>query len=228
MAPAIKRPSRRYHSEVRKEKANQTRIRVLDAAAMLFRKSGYSGTAITAVAEAAGVSAETIYASFAGKRGLLEGVIDATIVGPQSSVPLEEQREAWDAIARHPTARLRLRAYVTFSCGILARTSPIHHIIRGAADGEPFAVELRSRLLKERLESNATHLRDYIGSELRAGLTLREAAERYCALTSPELQHLLTVDLRWSLRAYERWVAALAEQDLLGLPDVQSQRMSVP
>jgi AcrR family transcriptional regulator len=215
--PVNPRP-RRYHSVLRAEQAGETRRRVVDAAARLFVERGYAGTSVAAVAQVAGVSVETVYATFGGKRGLLEGVIDATIMGPHAAVPLEQQQAAWNAIARHPTARARLRAYVAFSCAVLARTSLIHHVIRGAADGEPFAVELRARLLRERLASNTKHLGDYVGGELRPGLTLRDAAERYCALTSPEMHHLLTADLGWSLSAHEAWVAAGAEQDLLGPP----------
>ena len=81
---------------------------------------------------------------------------------------------------------------------------------------EPFAVELRGRLLRERLASNTNRLRLYTGDELRPGLTLERAAERYCALTSPELHHLLTVELGWSLQEYENWLATLVEKELLG------------
>jgi AcrR family transcriptional regulator len=170
-----------------------------------------------AVAEAAEVSQETIYATFGSKRGLLEGVIEATIRGPGASVPLEEQ-PGWGEIEQLPTPRERLRAYVRFSCDVLARTSPIHKIIRGASDGEPFAVELRARLLRERLESNTKRIRQYVGEALRPGVPLEVAAERYCALSSPEMHHLMTVELGWSQQAYEEWLAALAEAELLG-PD---------
>jgi AcrR family transcriptional regulator len=214
MSEPVKR-SRRYHSVVRAEQAERTRHRIVDAAARLFTERGYAGTGLSAVAEAAEVSQETIYATLGSKRGLLEAVIDATIRGPAALVPLEEQ-SAWREIERCPTARERLRAYVGFSCIVLARTSPIHNVIRGASDGEPFAVELRARLLRERLESNMRRLDQYVGEELRPGLTLAAAAERYCALSSPEMHHLTTVDLGWSQRAHEEWLAALVEGELLG------------
>ena len=209
------KPARRYRSAVRAEQAQSTKRRVIDAAKRLFLEQGYAGTTLSSVAETAGVAVETIYATFGSKRALLEGVIDATIMGPELPVPLEQQ-SAWDAIGAHLTARERLRAYVTFSCGVLARTSPIHTVIRGAADSEPFAVELRRRLLRERLASNTKRLDLYVGDQLRSDLTLDRAAERYCALTSPELHHLMTVELGWSHQAYEDWLATLIEQELLG------------
>lgn len=206
---------RRYSSSLRTEQAQLTRQRVLAAATRLFLDRGFSQTTVAAVADAAGVSPETIYATFDGKRGLLEGVIDESIMGSRAPVPLEEQA-TWDAIARNPTARARLRAYVEFSCGVLARTSAVHQIIRGALDSEPFAGALSARLLAERLASNLKHLRDYLGSDLRKGLTLKRAAERYCALTSPEMHHFATVTLGWSRRAHQDWIAALVEYDVLG------------
>jgi AcrR family transcriptional regulator len=216
MSDSVKH-SRRYRSVVRAEQAARTRRRIIDTARRLFSERGYAATVLGAVAEAAEVSQETIYATFGSKRGLLEGVIEATIRGPGASVPLEEQ-PGWGEIEQLPTPRERLRAYVRFSCDVLARTSPIHKIIRGASDGEPFAVELRARLLRERLESNTKRIRQYVGEALRPGVPLEVAAERYCALSSPEMHHLMTVELGWSQQAYEEWLAALAEAELLG-PD---------
>ncbi len=206
--------TRRYSSPSRAEQAQLTKQRVLDAAATLFLERGFAKTTIVAVATAACVSPETVYATFDGKRALLEGVIDATIMGPRAPIPLEEQAD-WDRIAQQSTAKARLRAYVAFSCSVLARTSALHHVIRGAADCEPFAVELSARLLSERLTSNTRRLRAYIGDELRSGLDIRRAVERYCALSSPEMHHFLTVRIGWSLRRYEDWLAELAQLDLL-------------
>jgi AcrR family transcriptional regulator len=214
MNEPVKR-SRRYRSVVRAEQAERTRHRIIEAARRLFGDRGYAATALAAVAEAAEVSQETIYASFGSKRGLLEGIIEAEIRGPEAALPLEQQGR-WDEIERLPSARERLRAYVRFSCEVLARTSPVHRLIRGASDGEPFAVELRERLLRERLDSNIRRLGRYVGSALRPGLPLTLAAERYCALSSPELHHLLTEELGWTRQAHEDWLASLAEAELLG------------
>ena len=94
--------------------------------------------------------------------------------------------KAFEAIEELPTPRQRLRAWVEPSRAVLARTSPIHAVIRGAADKEPFAAELRATLLKARLANpNAAHAGQYLGGALRPGLTYDDAAERHCALTSP-------------------------------------------
>jgi hypothetical protein len=45
---------------------------------------------------------------------------------------------------------------------------------------------------------------------------LKRAAERYCAVTSPEVHHLTTSKLSWSSQAYREWVTQVVERDLLG------------
>ena len=48
-------------------------------------------------------------------------------------------------VAELPGAPDRLAKMVEYSCGILARTRPIHAVIRGAADKEAFAAALGRR-----------------------------------------------------------------------------------
>ena len=213
--PRPVKTSRTYRSPVRQEQAENTRRRVLEAAHRLFLDHGYSGTTIAAVAAQAGVSPETIYGSLGGKRGLLDGVIEATIEGPEGPVPLDRQA-AYENIASLATPRERLGAFVEFVCGVLARTSPMHAVIRGAADREPFAVDLRERLLEVRLARIAHRIRADLTGALRPRLTVQRASERLGALLSPELYHLLTVEFGWTPGHYREWVSALAESDLLG------------
>lgn len=210
MSDPVKSPSRRYRSTLRAEQASLTRSRILEAAARLFLERGYRTTTVVAVAEAAGTAPETIYAALGGKRGLLEGVIENAIT-PGGRSP----DEAVAVMQALPTAHERLRAYVAFCCAVLARTSPFHVVLRGAADGEDFAIALRSRLLAERLARQTRHLRLLVGDDLRPGLASEQAAERFCALSSPEMHHLLTSDLAWTRDAHEGWLAALAEHELL-------------
>ena len=204
---------RRYHSPLRADQARQTRDRILETTFRLFSESGYAGTTIAAVAAGAGVSAETIYQSFGDKRGLLEAVIEAAIA-PETDFAAQE--DEWRAkILALPSAPERLELMVEFSCSILARTAPIHAVIRGAADKEPFAVELRSRLLEERLANQIERIRACLGSSLSEGLSVTEAGQRYCALTSPELYHVLTAELGWSADQHKTWLTSLLQTELL-------------
>jgi AcrR family transcriptional regulator len=222
-------PRRAYHSPLRADQAQQTRRRVLASAMQLFVDNGYAGTTVAAVAEHAGVSPETIYLSLGGKRGLLEGVIDEAITGPDNS---NKDDKWWATIEQLPGASQRLAKLVEFSCRILARTRPIHAVIRGAADKEVFAAALERRLLQERLAAQTDRIRRYLGGELKPGLSVAEAGECYCALTSPELYQLLTVDLSWTAERHKRWLTRLLQTELLGTDDdqpaVRGQRQSRP
>jgi AcrR family transcriptional regulator len=178
----------------------------------LFVERGYAGTTVAAVAEEAGVSPETIYLSLGRKRGLLEGVMEVT--GPHESA--EEDEEWWQAVAETPEAVDRLAMMVDYACRILARTHPIHAIIRGAADKEAFAREMGQRLLKERLDNQTERIRKWIAADLRPGLSIEEAGERYCVLASPDVYYLLTVELGWTPEHHQEWLTELISAELLG------------
>jgi AcrR family transcriptional regulator len=204
--------TRTYNSPLRAAEADQTRRRILEAARRLFVKHGYAGTTVAAVADAAQVAPETIYLTLGGKRGLLEGVMDIT--GPHDTAADDETW--WQMVANLPSAPERLLNMVEYSCRILARTRPIHAIIRGAADKETFAAELGRQLLQERLANQTERIRRFLGDQLTPGLTVTEAGQRYCALASPDLYYLLTVELGWSADHHQRWLTNLLHRELLG------------
>jgi hypothetical protein len=104
---------------------------------------------------------------------------------------------------------------VEYSCRILARTRPIHAIIRGAADKEAFAAAMGRRLLQERLHNQTERIRHYLGDDLRPGLSVAEAGERYSALASPELYQLVTVDFGWTGDQHRAWLTQLVRTQLL-------------
>jgi AcrR family transcriptional regulator len=217
MVAAVKPPSRRYHSPVRVEQAQVTRGRVLDAAHRLFLERGYAGATVAAVADAADVSAETVYATFGGKRGLLEGVIQHAIAGVDAAVPRDDPTW-WNEVQRLPDPRQRLRRMIEHTCLTTARTTAIHAIIRGAADKEPFAVALRAQLFQERLSAQTQRIRRFLKADLRPGISVIEAGQTYSTLTGPELYHLHTADLGWTSRQHQAWLTRLLESELLG-PD---------
>lgn len=211
MGSEVKTPRRTYNSPLRAGQAQQTRRRVLESARRLFVENGYAATTVAAVAAAAGVSPETVYQSVGGKRGLLEGVMDIT--GPHESAA--EDEDWWLMVGDLTDAGERLDRIVEYSCRILARTQPIHAIIRGAADKEAFARDLSRRLLEERLENQTDRIRRYLADDLTPGLSVEEAGERYCVLASPDLFHLLTVELAWTDGHHQEWLSQLMRSELL-------------
>ena len=210
---------------LREEQAAATRRRVFAAARALFEANGYAATTVNEVAAAAGVSPETIYKSIGGKSGLLDGIIDDAIAGPQQ-LPIEEQAEHRN-IAGLATPDERLRAYVAFCCSVLERTKPAHKILRSAADSEPRAAGVRAQQQRTRLVRNTSHLDAFIGPALRSGLTLEQAAELFYALSSPELYELLTTQLHWTTHHHRQWLADIAVRELLEHPPTSPARPAV-
>jgi AcrR family transcriptional regulator len=211
MTDAVK-PRRPYRSRIREDQAQLTRDRIVASARQLFLSRGFGRTTVAAVAAAAGVAAETVYAGFGGKRGLMEAIITAAIQDQDDTSEDAQWAEQLRALA---TPQERLRAWAAHTCAHLKDTSPVHAMIRGAADSEPFAADLHERLLTERLGLHTTRCRQFLTGHLRTGLTVEQAAQRYSTLLSPELHHLVTRELGWSAAQHQQWVTALLETDLL-------------
>ena len=214
MSEDVKPKRRRYRSPVRDERRRATRHQVLTAAIELFVAQGYGRTAVNEVAGRAGVSAETVYATVGPKPVLLRAAIEEAIGGPDTVAPPDQP---WVKVVKGlPTPQERLRAYVHECCAIMARTSALHAVIRGAADQEDIAVELRNELLASRLANHRRLIQLFLGGDLRSGLALSEAADRFTALSSPELHHMCIESLGWTLDQHETWLVELAERELLG------------
>src|SRR5262245_22047873 len=216
MSSEVKPQRRRYNSPLRADQARQTRSRILDAAYRLFADRGYAATTIAAVADEAGVSSETIYLTLGGKRGLLESVIEMAIA-PETAASTQEDALRHE-LAELPEARERLGAMIEYSCRILARTRPLHAVIRGAADKEAFAAALGRRLLHDRLTAQTERIRTYLADDLRLGLSIEQAGQRYNALASPELYYLLTAELGWTRDQHREWLTELLTTQLLAPP----------
>lgn len=65
----------------RAESRQQTRRRILQAAARLFAKNGFDATSVDDVAEAAGYSKGALYYNFASKDELFEALVEDEIAG---------------------------------------------------------------------------------------------------------------------------------------------------
>jgi AcrR family transcriptional regulator len=195
---------RRYRSDRRREQAEQTRQRVLDAAATLFEQRGYEGTSIAAIAEEAGVSQETIYARFQNKRTLLGELVRRAVRGDDPAPVLEQAGPRAVAAATDQHEQLRL-----FAADVvlrLERAAPLITIVAGAARAEPELAELLARVHANRRD-NLRGLIDALAANGPLRLPTDEAVETVWALTSPELHQLLTHVRGWTRRHYCDWLA---------------------
>lgn len=78
------RPVKRtYKSTSRDASADRTRLKVLEAGKYLFSRKGIDVTTIAQIAERAGVSQATVYATVKSKSGLLHALMHDAIFGPR-------------------------------------------------------------------------------------------------------------------------------------------------
>lgn len=204
MLDAVK-PRRRYDSRRRREQADQTRQDVLDAARRHLLSDGYGSTTIGAIADAAGVSHETIYKAFGGKAGLVRAIWVRSLEG-MGPVPAEERSDALRTNERDP--RRLIGAWGAFMAEVASQVAPIVLLIRAAAASDARMAELLAEVDEQRLqrmEANARTL--FERGDLRRGLTLEEARDILWTYTAPELYELLVARRGWSAERFGRFAA---------------------
>jgi AcrR family transcriptional regulator len=210
----VKAP-RSYDSKLRKDQARQTRARILDAAQNLFAERGYAATTVDAIAAAAGVATDTVYASFRNKPGVLHSLLDLRVGGDEEPVGVIE-REGPQAVRREPSQKRQIAAFAVGVAEILERSRPVDDVMRGAAAVDPDIAALRAGMQ----EARYTNLRQFAGwlaanGPLRGGLTPDDAAAMLWAVASPEVHGLLRVGRGWSTERYRDWLAMTLTRTLL-------------
>ena len=203
---------RSYRSDHRREQAEQTRQRVLDAAATLFEERGFNGASVAAIAKRAGVSEETVYARFQNKRTLLGELVGRAVRGGDPR-PVPEQ-EGPRALAAVTDQHEQLRLFAADIVLRLERAAPIVAIVSGASRSEPGLADLLAQLHAVRLKNLAV-LVDALSANAPLRLPADQAVETVWALTSPELHQLLVRVRGWTRHRYTHWLAESLDTLLL-------------
>lgn len=204
--PSISR--RPYRSERRRDQAAATRRAILEAARARFLDLGYVGTTIAAIAAAAGVSPETVYATFGTKRAILAAVVDVSIAGDVEAVPLLE-RDWVRRLVAEPDLDTRITLLAHHGSLILARRAPMDRVVREAAGTDPEVRELHLRGRRERRSGQRRLVEIVAGDAGEApGFDLDQAADIVFATGSPEVYELLVEDCGWSHEQFADWYGA--------------------
>jgi len=161
---------RGYDASGRAAAATRRRQAVLDACRDLLVHNGYQATTVKAVAERAGVSTETIYKSFGGKKQLVKSLYDVTVAGDDEPVPIGERPDIRHILATSDPHE-KLARYGAFVRSYQERTNVLLHVFTAA---NPDIAEIRATIEGERLSGLRTFVA-HLASEghLRAQLTLR-------------------------------------------------------
>lgn len=204
--------TRMYDATVRQERARELRAATLDIAQQKFRRQGYSATTVESIAEAAGVSAATIYKTYGGKAGLVRALCDRALAGA-GPVHAEERSNALRS-ARDP--RDVVEGWGRLASEVSPRISPLLLWLREAGRLDAGAAALYRELDAKRLKrmgDNAASLAD--SGHLRPGVTKRDARDVMWLLTAPDTYDLLVNLRRWSIDKYSSWMAETMIASLL-------------
>ena len=197
---------RSYDASGRREQARARRRAVVVAARVLFERDGFRPTTIAAVAERAGVSAESIYKGFGTKAALAKAVFDFVIAGDDEPVPVWRRSEA-DAIRAEPDVRRKIVMYTRGLAARQQRSAKVQILIRDGAHTDESLAALWQQLLAERLTGMTMLGRHLIESgQLREGVELDEVRDVLWTYTAVELYELLVVERGWPLDRYAEWI----------------------
>ena len=204
------RTKRIYNSDTRQARAVLTRRRVLDAARILFQAQGFEGVTIEQLAQAASVSAPTIYTLFQSKRGVLLALMDEALPTEQREALVEEVSHE-----QSPKARIALAAKITRQMYDAERAQM--DIFQGASILAPEFKELEREREQRRYtrqeESMQMMVRD---KALAKGLSLSKARDILWAFTGRDMYRMFVIERGWSSDGYEAWLTQALVKTLLG------------
>lgn len=190
----------------RARQARETRRRIVEAAAKLFVRDGYSATSISAIAEEAEVAVPTVYASLRSKANILRAVVELTVRGDDAAVPLAS-RAAWQEVERERDPRKQLALFAHVHREICDREGAIFAQLDAAAGADPEAAEWLAEQERLRYEIQARVARSLRRrKQLSRGLTIQKAADAIWTLASERTYLALVRDRGWNADDYERWL----------------------
>src|SRR3954453_111122 len=205
---------RAYESPRRREQASRTRRDILEAARDLFVARGYVATTIEQISARATVSSETVYALFTTKRALLTELVDISIRGDDSPLPILDQPWVASLTAERDPAR-RLEILANAGASILGRRSAIDEVVHAAAAADPQIAALWQRGRTERLAGQ----RELLAIVMSAGgpwaVDLAAATDILYAIGSPEIYRLLVEDRGWGHAEFAEWYSRTLKRLLL-------------
>ncbi len=203
MSKRVKRP---YDGSRRHAQAEVTKQQIVDAAKPLFLDQGYEATSMRQLAEASGVSLQTVYNALQSKFGVFSALMDVIIAGDHEPVALADRVDfiALDAIE---DPRELLRAIVRVAAPILARLDVIYPTLRAAAASDPQVAEAHQRFT---LDARYEQYRS-IGAKLASlgalpdGMTASAAVDILWTVLSPDTYNLLVSHRGWSREQFVAW-----------------------
>lgn len=202
-----KRAPRTYDSSSRREAAQLTRQSILQAAKETFLARGYTATTMPAIAEAAGIAMDTVYATVGKKPALFRLLVETAISGTDTAVPAEE-RDYVRAICAEPDPTRKLQIYAAALSRIQASLAPLFRVLQSAAALDPDLNALWQEISQRRARNMRLFAKDLAATNsLRPDLSIDHVADILWSMNSPEFYLLLVEERGWSPAEFEQWLS---------------------
>jgi len=192
----------------RQRQALETRARVVGAARRLFAARGYATTTIQAIAEEAGVAVPTVYDAFGSKRGILEAARIEMLA--ESEIPALMA----EAIEEHDAGR-KLDLAARWTRQQMERSSDVIRAFREGSRFDPEVAADHRRILDNR-SRNMERFIASMAPSLSPGVSAQIATDLFWTFSNEELYRELVVERGWSPERFERWLARVLRDQLLG------------
>jgi AcrR family transcriptional regulator len=206
--------TRSYRSELRQQQAEQTRSRIVEAAAELFAADGYARTTLAKIAAAAEVSVETVQAQ-GPKAALLIAAVEYAAVGvsgEESVLNLDIGRE----LLAIDDLQEALDFLVTAVTDVNTRTSKLALALFGGATSDP---ELERYLhdFIAGVNGQARRVLEVFRERgwLRDDVPFDELVETTAVLCTIETYLRITHRDGWSVDAYQAWCRRMLAETVL-------------
>jgi AcrR family transcriptional regulator len=194
-------PKRHYESSQRRDAADVTQARILNAAKAMFSRRGIDKVTIAEIAERAGVAGSTVYALFSSKVGILRALMKASLFGPRY-----QAAQALLANVTDPARLVEVTAHVART--IYESESRELGMLRGASSLSPELRKLEAEFEDIRFEMQKERIELLFAEGLaRSGLDIAKARRIMWMYTSRDIYRMLVHDSGWSPDEYQAWLS---------------------
>ena len=194
--------------------AEETRSAIIGTARDLFLEQGYGRTTVADIARAAGVSVETIYASFGHKAALLHKAWDITVGGDDEDIVFHERPEVM-AIRAEPDLAKRLMLHAAFSTQTAQRIAPFQLMVQSAAGADPAAAAMLEEMGRQRLVG-MTVMAAEVANTGQLAVTQEECRDILWSMTDGMLWHRLVNERGWESDRFAEWLGRMWIHLLVG------------
>jgi AcrR family transcriptional regulator len=197
---------RRYRSDLREERARQTRQSIRRAASELFTRDGYPATSVKAIADRAGVSERTIFLAFPTKGALLAECITVAVRGDDDSAPMLA-RSAWRTVLDAPPERMVIE-FARVCADLMSRSARLLAVGESIGPEDDVLTAMRERgRAATRADLTIVARAMKRAGVVRAGISAQRAAEVMYGLAASECVYLRLVDhCGWTDTAYAQMI----------------------